>query len=291
VPDALAHTRPRTSAAPPGPLLRLADRARDARLRAVYTLALWLDKSRAALGLRRGRHAGGVYYKELSPVRLARALSRRGPGHKDYRVTFPGGAKQVIRASHARCYADLTGAEGVHRYVRLAHAVRPGSRVLEVAAPPALTGYTADYLGALVGPSGAVVALVPDEEGARFAQARYARDNVGVEHLPGPLEGALAGETNGAFDAAIALGLDTLPEGPEHALRELWRALAPAGWLAVGLTSDDDGDRLRAALSSLTASLTPSAHAATLDAGLAILHKPHDAPPSPPPRPPTPATP
>lgn len=258
----------------PGPLERAGERLRDARLRATYAALLWLDRARAGLRLRRGFHAGGVYYKELAPERLARALSRRGTGHKDFRVTFPDGHKQVVRVEHSRCYADLTGPEGIARYVHLAPSVRPGSRVLEVAAPPACTGYTADYLGALVGPSGAVVSLVADEEGARFAPRRYGRNNVGVEHLPAPtpLTEALAGETDGAFDGAVAFGCGP-DDGP--ALRELWRVVAPGGWLALG-----------GAGASVDVGLCPPPAAAgpppPPEHGLTLLRKPHGADPRPP---------
>lgn len=201
------------------------------------TWLICIDRTRASLGIRRGFHATGhrdVYFKELSPIGLTRALSKRGPGHKDYRVTFADGSKQIIRVSANRVYCDVQGAEGAQRYVRVAHLVRPGSRVLEVETRPLSTGYTADYLSRLVGPSGAVVALIADKEGAQFATNRHARPNLSLELLEGSLADHTAGEIDGAFDAVFHLGATDADVGIHGTIEELWRLVIPGGWLLVG---------------------------------------------------------
>ena len=111
------------------------------------------------------------------------------------------------------------GPEHLHRLERVARLIRPGSRILEIATPPMLTGYTADWLARMVGDSGAVVGLIADEEGARFAPRRYARPNLSIEPLTGSVPHALAGETDGAFDGVVHLGLPATAAAREVMIR------------------------------------------------------------------------
>jgi len=199
----------------------------------------WLEHARSALRIRRGFRGEGVYYKELSAEPLTEALAAKGAGRKDYRATFADGSKMFLRCSHSRCYPDLMGPRGIERYIRVASILRPGSRVLEVAADPMTTGYGGAWLARMVGPSGAVVSVIEDEEGAKFAPRRYALDNLSFER--GPLSDALAGETDGSFDAVICLGLPADPAARSARLREVWRVLAPGGWLLAGFRPWDQG--------------------------------------------------
>ena len=192
--------------------------------------------------------AGDVYFKELRAERLARALAARSgaPGHKDYRVTFADGSKQIVRCTRERCYADVMGPEGLHRYSRIAPILRPGARVLEICSPPMMTGYTGAWLARAVGESGAVVSIIADEQGASFAARRYTPDgpaalkNLSIEHVPGPAQHALAGETSDAFHAIVHLGLPNEPAKRDELMRELWRVLAPGGWMLAGVHITDD---------------------------------------------------
>ena len=228
--------------------VRVAEQALSSRLSRLTQV--WAERARSAMGVRRGVHStdGAAYFKELSAEPLADALGERGRGFKDYRVTFADGSKQMIRCSRERCYADLMGAEGLHgvdgldRLVRIVPILRPGGRILEIASPPMTTGYSGVWLARLVGGSGAVVSLVTDEQGARFAARRYAVANLSIEHVADaadPLE-ALGGETNGAFDAIIHLGLPEDSAKRERSLRDLWRVLRPGGWMLVSLGSKDE---------------------------------------------------
>lgn len=225
---------------------------------------LWVEQCRAAAGIRRGMTlgdwSGNAYYKELSAERLARALSPRGRGHKDYRVTFADGTKLVIQCSRDRLYADLLGPEGLSRYLVLKEFLRPGMRVLEIAAPPMHTGHTAAWLTravALAGSSGpgsatgvgGVVSINPDEQAVRFAIKRYPLANLSIEHEPHSPIDALVGETNGAFDAVVWLGL---PSGKDRQaerigmLTECWRVLGKGGWLLAGSSPGEPDEHLDA---------------------------------------------
>lgn len=180
-----------------------------------------------------GHEAAGLYYKELTSEPLARALSKKGSGKKDYRVTFAGGDKMIVRCSAERCYADVMGPEGLSRWTRLEPLLRPGSRVLEICGAPACTGYTSAWLARTVGESGAVLAVIADEQGAAFAARRYARPNLAFEAMDRPLREVLSGETDNSFDAVVC----ALPEGPgidpQTAMAEAWRVVAPGGWIAL----------------------------------------------------------
>ena len=257
-PSARPHAARLPSAVPPA-----VRRLIDLRSRIRRTIALWIENARASLGIRRGlRSPGGIaYYKELSAERLARALSPRGQhgGIKRYRVTFDdGGPKAMIRCARDRCYADLMGPEHLHRLERIAPLIRPGARILEIATPPMTTGYTADWLAAMVGVSGAVVSLIADEEGAKFAPRRYARPNLSIEPLPGSVTDALAGELDNAFHAIVHLGLPEDQRARDTLMKEMLRVLAPGGWMLAGVRlTDDPSDEaiqnLRAHLAGLDA--------------------------------------
>lgn len=219
---------------------------REAAQRSARHLRRWLGRARSAIGVRRGLKVHGVYYKELSAESLQRALSKKGRGWKEYRVTFPDGSKQIIRASAQRVYDDVMAPLGYDAgqglLAPLLEIIRPGSRLLLVNAG---TGSAAAWLGAAVGRSGAVVALEPDEQSVMFAAKRYPRHNVAFEHAG--LEG-LRGETDGAFEGAAVLR--SLPEDDAGALSEVWRVIAPGGWLLVACPTGT-GDAAAGALRSL----------------------------------------
>lgn len=205
-----------------------------------------LGRVRSALGLRRGVKVHGVYYKELTAESLQRALSKKGRGWKEYRVTFPDGAKQVIRASPDRVFDDVMAPLGYDAgqglLAPLLEIIRPGSRLLLLNAG---TGAAAAWLGAAVGRSGAVVALEPDEQSVSFAARRYPRHNIAFEHAG--IEG-LRGETDGAFEGAAVLR--SLPDDHDAALLEVWRVIAPGGWLLMAC-APGAGDAAAAALRTL----------------------------------------
>lgn len=181
---------------------------------------------RRLLRLRTGIKIDGVYFKELSVIPLARALSSRGPGHKEYRVTFRDRSKQVIRATPDRHYADLSGPVRLARY-RAAHGrLRPGMRILDAQCG---TGYTSAWLAEQVGTYGAVVALDLDEESVEFAQRRYRLPNIAFEVRE---QSSLDGETDESFDGIVWLAETWREDG--ELLSELWRVLKPGGWLLVG---------------------------------------------------------
>jgi SAM-dependent methyltransferase len=187
-----------------------------------------LHRLRELLGIRRSFKVGGVYYKETSAELIWRALSVRGTGHKQLRVTFPDGSKLLIHCTAERVYADAMGPALLPQYQRAAALVRPGMRVLDMGCG---TGYTASWLAGRVGPSGAIVAIDPDQESITFAHKRYIHPNVAFE--VGAIE-ALAGETNGAFDAACCLTMLRAGAPDQPLVKELARVVAPGGWLLVG---------------------------------------------------------
>lgn len=187
------------------------------------------DAVRAMLGLRRSVVVDGVRYTERTSEPLRRALSRRGSGQKDFDAVFPGGRSMRIRATMWREYADLVGPRLASVYGVVEHLARPGMRVLDAGAG---TGYGAAWLLGRVGPSGAVVALERDRESVRYAQARYPAPNVAFEC--GWLE-SLSGETDGSFDGVICCDAIRTGDDERRALTELWRLVAPGGWLLVAV--------------------------------------------------------
>jgi 2-polyprenyl-3-methyl-5-hydroxy-6-metoxy-1,4-benzoquinol methylase len=196
------------------PSLQAAERGLGVRLRHI-------------VGLRQTFTVAGVRYREHTTQRLRHALSRQGPGYKDYEVVFPGAMAMQIRATPQRVFADLTGPRLLPVYQRAASILRPGMRALLLESG---TGYAAEWVATRVAPSGAVVALDRDHTAIAYAQKRYVIPNVSFEL--GGVE-ALAGETDGAFNAVIAVDAIGSAEDSAAVVRELWRAVAPAGWLMI----------------------------------------------------------
>lgn len=192
---------------------------------------------RRLLGLRQSFTVEGVRYREVTTEPLRRALGRKGTGLKEYDVRFPDGATMRIRATNARHYADLVGDRHLELYQLAEPVLTPGSRVLALRSG---TGRVGAWLSGRVGPSGAVVALDPDEESIAYAKHRYAVPNVAYE--VGGVE-AVAGEVDGAFDGVLAIG--AVRRGPDELgqVRELWRLVAPAGWLVLAAPSPDDQEQ------------------------------------------------
>lgn len=186
---------------------------------------------RAIFGVRERLVIGGVRYREITQEPLRRALSKRGSGYKDYAARFPAGRRMRIRVSPARSYEDLSGPVLLGEYRRYEELVRPGSRALVMRSG---TGYAAAWLAERVGPSGAVVAIDDDGESVRYARWRYPLPNVAFEQsAPGRIEGELAGETDGGFDAVLAIHALHARDDAPALLRELWRVTAPGGWLGL----------------------------------------------------------
>lgn len=201
-----------------------------------------LDWLRSLLGIRGSLTVGSVRYKELSPEPLARALSRRGSGAKEYTAHFPGGRRMRITVTPSRAYEDINGPALLSEYRLAEPSLRPGMRVVALRSG---TGYAAAWLANIVGPSGSVVALDPDGEAIRYARWRYRFDNVSFEvgdHT------ALAGEIDGTFDAALAIHALRDDEDAGAVLVELWRALAPGGSLIATAPAPpaNPADHLRA---------------------------------------------
>lgn len=198
---------------------------------------------RGAFGLRRSFRVDGVYYKETSTLPLYRAIAgERGVGGaKEYRVTFPDGSKQYISCTYARVYADPMGAVLLPMVQVAAGMIRPGCRVLCL---PGGTGYAPEWLARIVGRSGSVVSIDPDQESVLYAQRRYQAQNIAFER--GGIE-SLRGELDGSFDAVLSVHrlFAEMPEAPgsipavdaegdRAILRELWRVTRPGGFLFVG---------------------------------------------------------
>jgi ubiquinone/menaquinone biosynthesis C-methylase UbiE len=124
-------------------------------------------------------------------------------------------------------YADLTPPKLVSLYEACIPCLRPGMRVLDLACS---TGWSADWLARQLGPSGTVVALDRDREAITYAGARYRAGAIAFEH--GFVE-ALAGELDGAFSGAIAVGALTQRDDAAKSLKEVWRTIEPGGFLVV----------------------------------------------------------
>jgi predicted O-methyltransferase YrrM len=219
-----------TSSRPPA--RRTASKATARRFR--RAARRWLHQLRRLLGIRRGVLVDGVYYKELTPESLQRALSKKGAGHKDYRVTFPDRSKLIIRCSNEHIFADLLGPVGLDRLEPLLPMIRPGSRVLEFGSG---TGYRAHWLSYVVGPSGGVVAIATNPDDVTFSVNRYPRPNIAFERAE---SFGLAGETDGAFDAVVLLAPPPDETERRTLVNELWRLTAPGGAMLVGNIDESD---------------------------------------------------
>jgi SAM-dependent methyltransferase len=187
------------------------------------------NRIRHALGLRQTYLVSGHRYREVSTEPMRHALSRKGAGHKDYDVTFPDGGTMRIRATARRIYADLVRPD--HRLHpslrRIETRLLPGMRVLILQAG---TGHAGAWAASLVASSGAVVALDRDAESIAFAQKRYRLANSSFE-VGGP--DSLAGETDGAFGAVLAADAIADDEDEQATLAELWRVVAPGGFILL----------------------------------------------------------
>ncbi|MCL4220450.1 MAG: methyltransferase domain-containing protein [Phycisphaerales bacterium] len=226
-----------------GAALRRAVRVGDAearersrrRLQRRRRLRAFLQTVRHLLGMRNAVTVDQVRYTERDAVPLARALASEATGSKDYLVRFPDNSGMRIRCQHTRIYADLMPDPRLPAYEALDRIIKPGMRVLELAAG---TGAGAALLARTVGPSGGVVALERDGESVRFARRRYPAPHLAIER--GGIE-SLRGELDGSFDAIVC------PAGEldEPTLGELCRCLAGGGCLAIwGRAEDADQDML-----------------------------------------------
>ncbi len=175
----------------------------------------------ALLGMRRAFEVDGVRYVERSAEPLRRALGPHGRGFKEYDVHFPAGDSMRIRATRDRFYPDLISLR-MPPLGRLIEAlVRPGMRILQVGPG---TGQSAAWIALCAAASGSVVALERDGESVRYARRRYTGGNIAFE-ISGTE--SLRGELDGAFDGVIATAGVAEPV-------ELWRVVAPGGWLLAG---------------------------------------------------------
>ncbi len=216
---------------------------------------------RSVFGIRRSFNVDGIRYRETTTEPLRFALSRRGAGFKEYEVSFRTGGRMRIRCTHERVFADLVPPPNLPVCLRAERLLRPGMRV---AVWPCGTGYAAAVVSGRVAPSGAVVALDPDEQSIEFARLRYPIQNVSFEC--GGMEN-LAGETDGAFDAVIA----ALPNVSDEArISELWRLTRSGGWLLIASPVVQTGG-------SLAARNVPRPEAKTLMDLLARICSPSNA--------------
>ncbi len=227
---------------------RAVGRVPEAAARLAATAA-W--RLRRMLGLRRTVRVAGARYTERTAEPLHRALSRQGAGVKEYDAEFAGGPRMRIRATRARVYADLVRPPRLEAFEAAEAVVRPGMRVLVIEGG---TGWAAERQSRLVGPSGAVVSLDRDEESAHFAQRRYRLHNTAFE--TGHVD-SLKGETEGAFDTAIAIEAFAGGDELRLLLGELWRVVRGGGTLVVGARNgiEEDGTPARPSSSDLSQGL------------------------------------
>jgi len=186
----------------------------------------------------------GVRYRERSGVSIRRALSEHGSGVKEYDVRFPapdpeGRRGMRIRYTATRLYNDVGHDPRTVLYNQILDRITPGKRVLEIGCG---TGSGSALLAQSVGPSGGVVAVDRDGESVRFARSRHRSNHCGFEN--GWID-TLDGETDGAFDAVVAVNplqdqtqdqtqdQAQEPAKPWSPISELVRVLAPRGTLVV----------------------------------------------------------
>lgn len=203
---------------------------------------------RHLLGLRQTFYVEGVRYRERTAESLRHALSKRGPGRKDYDALFPDGHSMRISVTSRRIYADLSGPLQLPIYQRASEWITPGLRILLLGGG---TGYTARWVAERVGPSGAVVSVDRDDESISFARRRYPLLNVAFEvgdHT------SLSGETDGAFDAAFAVDATGDSDLKPALLTEFWRVVASSGWVFIARPAPDPARRA-AALNDLRADI------------------------------------
>lgn len=184
------------------------------------------SRLRRVLGLRQSFSVGGVRYRECSNETLRSAMSKRGTGRKAYDVSFRDGSRMTIECTRDRCFADLAPPPNLPMLLRTERLLRPGMRVLVI---PGGTGFSAAMIAGRVAPSGSVVAIEPDAQSVEYARHRYPIQNVSYE-CGGVAE--LRGELDGSFDAVVAIEPRPVPPG-ERDVVELWRLIAPGGWLLV----------------------------------------------------------
>lgn len=193
----------------------------------------WADARRGlggrvgrALGIRRSFTVDGVRYREITTDPLRHALSRRGPGFKDFDVRFRNGERMRVRCTRERSFADLSPPPTLPVLLRIERLLRPGMRALVT---PGGSGFSAAMVAGRVSPSGAVVSLDADGESTMYARQRYPIQNVSFECGGVP---DLRGETDGAFEAVVVV--ESAPTRPDDAtIAEYWRVVAPGGWLAI----------------------------------------------------------
>jgi SAM-dependent methyltransferase len=186
------------------------------------------------LGLRRTVTVEGTRYREVSPRSLRRAIA--AGGFKEYDVTFRGGESMRIRVTPQRQFMDLAGPGVLERFEPARPLLRPGMRIVILESG---TGAAGAWAAGLAGSAGAVVALDRDAESIEYARRRYPVSNVAYE--VGDIA-ALAGETGGAFHAALVMDALRADDDAAAIVRELWRVLAEGGALifAAPLHASED---------------------------------------------------
>jgi SAM-dependent methyltransferase len=173
-----------------------------------------------------------------------------GASPTEYDVEFPAvphasPASMRIRPTAQRVYADLAPSPrlGVLEFLR--PPITPGQRVLDLGCG---SGEAARVLARLVGPTGGVVAIDADRESIRYARRRDALTNTSFEIGGHEL---LAGELDGAFDAALITVWPPEQRPEPDAVREAFRVIRPGGRLLVGVALErarDDRDAVARAL-------------------------------------------
>lgn len=229
-----------------------------------------INRIRHALGLRQSYRVAGVTYRECSSGSLRYCLSRKGPGFKEFDAVFPDRSSMRIRCTSQRLYADLAQSPMLDLYRAPARHLLPGMRVL---IPQGGTGFAGAWASERVAPSGAVVSLETDAESIEFAQRRYGLSNVSFER--GGVE-ALAGETDGAFDAVVAVETLAPVDEERRYLAELWRLTGAGGWLMYA--APRPAEQIVALLSEITGhpGAEPLILQAPSDWGAVLIRRPVD---------------